>query len=226
MATSSSGDIVLKVLVLGDPACGKTSIIKRTITNSFSDLHKPTIGVDFHFRKFEVSGTSVALQLWDIAGQDRFGALYRIYYRDAFGAMLVFDLSRPETFQSALKWKREIDNKVLLPNGSALPVILLANKCDLPDTRVSKEELDAFCKEHGFIGWYETSAKTNHNIEESVKGLVANILSQPDAVEAYRLKAQQAAAGAPGTISLSDDKGGAIAKPEGKGANEKGKGCC
>jgi Ras-related protein Rab-32 len=222
---SSGGDIVLKVLVLGDPACGKTSIIKRTITNSFSDLHKPTIGVDFHFRKFEVNGTSVALQLWDIAGQDRFGALYRIYYRDAFGAMLIFDLSRPETFQSALKWKREIDTKVLLPNGSQLPVVLLANKCDLPDTRVNKEELDAFCKEHGFVGWFETSAKTNHNIEESVKGLVSNILSQPDAVEAYRLKAQQSSASAPGAISLTDGKD-KIAAPDGEKGGAKGKGGC
>ena len=223
MASGGGGDIVLKVLVLGDPATGKTSIIKRTITNSFSDLHKPTIGVDFHFRKFDINGTSVALQLWDIAGQDRFGALYRIYYRDAFGAMLVFDLSRPETFQSVLKWKREIDNKVLLPNGSALPVVLLANKSDLPDTRVNKEELDAFCKEHGFIGWFETSAKTNHNIEESVRGLVTNILSQPDAVEAYRLK-QSSAATAAGAISLSDD----AKVPEGKAAKGKegGGGCC
>ena len=219
---SGGGDVVLKVLVLGDPATGKTSIIKRTITNSFSDLHKPTIGVDFHFRKFEVQGTSVALQLWDIAGQDRFGALYRIYYRDALGAMLVFDLSRPETFQSVLKWKREIDNKVLLPNGSALPVILLANKSDLPDTRVNKEELDAFCKEHGFVGWLETSAKTNHNVEESVKSLVTTILSQPDAVEAYRLKAQQTST--VGAISLADDKA-APGKPEGKNPASKG-GCC
>jgi hypothetical protein len=129
--------------------------------------------------------------------------------------MLVFDLSRPETFTSVLKvagsildnspstdrmgaqWKREIDGKVTLPNGKPLPVVLLANKvthcgsspsigiifkpvqCDLPDTRVDKEQLDAFCKEHGFIAWFETSAKTNHNIEEAVRGLVADILSHP-----------------------------------------------
>lgn len=221
------------------------------------------------------------------AGQDRFGALYRIYYRDAFGALLVFDLSRPETFQSVLKvgrenaeltavwlnatecrmltcvqlhdasptcalqWKREIDNKVTLPNGSPLPVVLLANKCDLPDTRVNKEELDAFCKvssggahmgiahsamaypslltcfaaasllcplqEHGFIGWFETSAKTNHNIEESVKGLVTNILSHPDAFEAHRLKTQAAAADKT-TLSLAEDK------PADKKADKTG--CC
>lgn len=153
----------------------------RTITNSFNDAHKPTIGVDFHFRKFEINGVSVALQLWDIAGQDRFGAMYRVYYKDAFGAMLVFDLSREDTFANVLKWKREIDSKVTLPNGKPLPVVLLANKCDLPDTAVHRDMLDNFCREHGFVGWFETSAKTNHNIEESVRGLVAAILSHPGA---------------------------------------------
>lgn len=200
--STAPGDVVLKVLVLGDPATGKTSIIKRTITNSFSDMHKPTIGVDFHFRKFEMDGHSVALQLWDIAGQDRFGAIYRVYYKDAFGAMLVFDLSREETFRSVLKWKREIDSKVTLPNGKPLPVVLLANKCDLPESSVDRRMLDQFCAENGFAGWFETSAKTNANIEESVKFLVSAILAHPDAFEAQRVAAAAPAVG----VSLGEKK--------------------
>lgn len=66
-----------------------------------------------------------------------------------------------------------------LPNGKPLPVVLLANKCDLPDSVVSKEILDAFCIENNFVAWFPTSAKTNHNIEESVRGLVSAVLSHP-----------------------------------------------
>jgi Ras-related protein Rab-32 len=76
---------------------------------------------------------------------------------------------------------------VRLPNDAPLPVVLLANKCDLPPPHaVKKEELDAFCKEHGFVKWYETSAKENINIEESVKGLVSSILEHSDALGAQK----------------------------------------
>ena len=71
--------------------------------------------------------------------------------------------------------------QVTLPNGKPLPVLLLANKCDLPDHKVDKTSLDAFCSEHGFIGWMETSAKENINIEESVTTLINNILSHKGA---------------------------------------------
>jgi len=146
-----------------------------------------------------------------------------VYYKDAFGAVLVFDLSREETFTNVLKWKREIDSKVTLPNGKPLPVVLLANKCDLPEATVHREMLDSFCKEHGFVGWFETSAKTNHNIEEGIRGLVAAILSHPDAFEAQRVLSASKSV-APGGVPLAEASDAAAGAGAGAGAGKGG--CC
>ncbi|CAM9494675.1 unnamed protein product [Heterosigma akashiwo] len=169
-----------KVLVLGDPATGKTSIIKRYVHNFFSDHHKTTVGVDFALKALNVNGTEVKMQLWDIAGQDRFGVIARTYYKDSYGALIVYDASRPPTFDTVEKWKREIDDKVKLPDGSNIPIVLLANKCDLDKAEVDKSYLDQFCQEHGFIGWFDTSARLNINIEQACRFLVDNLLEKRD----------------------------------------------
>jgi len=74
----------------------------------------------------------IRLQLWDIAGQERFGNMTRVYYKEAHGAFIVFDVTRDETFDLAQRWKNDIDNKVTLPNGDPIPVVLLANKVPPP----------------------------------------------------------------------------------------------
>lgn len=172
-------EYLYKILVVGDIGTGKTSVIKRFVHNIFSVHYKSTIGVDFALKVLNWDHeTVVRLQLWDIAGQERFGNMTRVYYKEAVGAFVVFDVTRVPTLEAVHKWKTDIDAKVQLPDGSPVPIVLLANKCDLPKEGLVKnaEQMDKFCAEHNFVGWFETSAKENINIEKASKFLVSKIL--------------------------------------------------
>jgi small GTP-binding protein len=173
-------EYLYKVLVVGDIGTGKTSIIKRYVHNIFSMHYKSTIGVDFALKVINWDPkTIVRLQLWDIAGQERFGNMTRVYYKEAVGAFVVFDVTRVNTFEAVQKWKNDIDNKVTLPpDDRPIPVVLLANKCDLAKEGFARNaaQMDKYCEEHGFAGWEETSAKENINIDKAVKFLVSKIL--------------------------------------------------
>eukprot|EP01136_Pigoraptor_vietnamica_P025484 Opistho-1_new@79559 len=145
-------------------------------SNSF---YRTQIGVDFALKVINLDPeTVVRLQLWDIAGQERFGNMTRVYYKEAVGAIIVFDVTRVSTMEAVSKWKMDLDQKVTLPDGSPLPVILLANKCDLAKEGMVKNsaQMDRFCEERGFVGWFETSAKENINIDKACKFLVQKIL--------------------------------------------------
>ncbi|XP_041106244.1 ras-related protein Rab-32-like isoform X2 [Polyodon spathula] len=162
-------EYLFKVLVIGELGVGKTSLIKRYVHQLFSQHYRATIGVDFALKVINWdSKTLVRLQLWDIAGQERFGSMTRVYYREAVGAFIVFDMTRGSTFEAVSKWKHDLDSKVKLPNGRPIPVVLLANKCDQKkdSNGDNSSNMDQFCKESGFLGWFETSAKVkfqHHN---------------------------------------------------------------
>lgn len=166
-----------KVLVIGDYAVGKTSIIRRYTEGYFTPNYKLTIGVDFALKALDWDDkTVVNLQLWDVAGHERFGTMTRVYYKYAIAAIIVFDLTRPATYDAVLKWREDLNSKVVLANSEPIPVILLANKCDLPDANVDKEKLDKFVKDNNLVGWFATSARENVNIDVAMKKLVATIL--------------------------------------------------
>ncbi|XP_030053894.1 ras-related protein Rab-32 isoform X2 [Microcaecilia unicolor] len=178
--SSDGREYLFKVLVIGELGVGKTSIIRRYVHQLFSQHYRATIGVDFALKVIHLdSKTLVRMQLWDIAGQERFGNMTRVYYKEALGAFVVFDVSRSSTFEAVSKWKHDLDSKVHLPNGGPIPAILLANKCDQnkETSRQTHSHLDQFCKESGFVGWFETSAKDNINIDEAARSLVEHILS-------------------------------------------------
>ncbi|XP_062502947.1 ras-related protein Rab-32B-like isoform X2 [Corticium candelabrum] len=101
----------------------------------------------------------------------------RVYYKYAIAAIIVYDLSRPATFDSVLKWHKDVNQKVMLANEQPVPILLLANKCDLEDAHFDPNQLDEFCKEHKFTGWFPTSAKDNQNVDDAMTFLVTKILS-------------------------------------------------
>jgi Ras-related protein Rab-32 len=140
--------------------------------------------VDFCLKNLDYDeSTSVTLQLWDIAGHERFGHMTRVYYKSAIAAIICFDISRPSTLDNVKKWKDDINDKVALPDGNPIPMILLATKCDLPDISIDQHKMSKFVQENNFLCWFETSAKTNQNIDRAFQALVGHIVQLSKTME-------------------------------------------
>lgn len=170
-------DYLFKVLVVGDSTVGKTSLLNRYVHDVFGKDYKATMGVDFALKVVQWSDTEmVRLQLWDIAGQERFTSMTRLYYKQASACIVMFDLTSHDSFRSCQMWKNDLDDKVTLPNGEPVPCILLANKCDLSPWALTREQIDKFSKENNFIGWTETSIKENKNVNESMRVLIERMM--------------------------------------------------
>uniref|UniRef100_A0A667Y8W1 Ras-related protein Rab n=1 Tax=Myripristis murdjan TaxID=586833 RepID=A0A667Y8W1_9TELE len=164
---------LLKILVIGDQNVGKTTFVHRYVSGQFNRDYRSTVGVDFSMKALQWSDTeTVRLHLWDIAGQERFISMARIYYKGASGCVVMFDVTNSSSFLSCRHWKQDLDSKATLPSGGAIPCILLANKCDLADRSVSAESISRFCKANGFVTWMETSVKDNKNITEAMSQIV------------------------------------------------------
>ncbi|ENN81134.1 hypothetical protein HUJ04_012556 [Dendroctonus ponderosae] len=182
-------DHLYKILVIGDLGTGKTSIIKRYVNRFFTQHYRATIGVDFALKVLKWDeNTLIRLQLWDIAGQERYGNMTRVYYKEAVGAFIVFDVTRRNTFESVANWKTDLDSKVQLPDGSPLPCVLLANKCDQQKEGLvtNPAKMDEYCRENNFAAWFETSAKDNINIDEAARALVEKVLEKDSIINSEK----------------------------------------
>lgn len=170
---------LFKVIIIGDPTVGKTSFVQRYVQDSFRRDYKGTVGVDFALKILKWSDSeTIKLQLWDIAGQERFTWMTRVYYKDAQGCIIMFDLTNRSSFLNTLKWKKDVDSKCTLDDGSPIPCMLLANKCDLPHRQVDQLEIERLYKEHNFTGWTETSAKEGLMVTDSMRFLVDVMMRQ------------------------------------------------
>ena len=141
-ATDSQYDQLYKIVLIGDSGVGKSSLVSRYVKGTFPKNKGATIGVEFASKNLKLkTGTNVKAQIWDTAGQERYRAVTSTYYRGAIGAMVIYDITKYQTFESVFRWKEEL--KQYAENG--IMVMLVGNKTDLKKLReVKKEEAALF----------------------------------------------------------------------------------
>lgn len=152
---------LFKYIIIGDTGVGKSCMLLQFTDKRFQPVHDLTIGVEFGARLVNIDHNQIKLQIWDTAGQESFRSITRSYYRDAAGALLVYDITRRESFNHLTRWLEEARQ-----NGNPnMTIMLIGNKCDLEHRRaVSTKEGELFAQENGLI-FLETSAKTAANVE-------------------------------------------------------------
>jgi Ras-related protein Rab-18 len=172
-------DYLFKVLVIGDASVGKSSMLLRFTDDSFDDHIQSTIGVDFKVKHIDMSGKRVKLTIWDTAGQERFRTLTSSYYRGAHGVVLVYDVTRTDSFENLEQWLKEV--QLYSPNnGESVVKLLVGNKIDL-DRTIGRERAEAWARSHGML-FLEASAKTKLGIRQVFMEVVQKILDNPEAL--------------------------------------------
>lgn len=170
-ALPAIADFLFKIIFLGEPAVGKTSLVGRYVYDSFEGDYLATIGTDIHVKMMQIDDVTVKLVIWDIAGQDTFAQLRRAYYHNASGAFFVFDTTRVDTIRRIDEWIG-----TLFGVTGKIPLVLVENKVDLPSgiTDDARSQIATKYK----VDIVPTSAKEDTNVEEAFTKMTREILSK------------------------------------------------
>uniref|UniRef100_A0ACD5WIF9 Uncharacterized protein n=1 Tax=Avena sativa TaxID=4498 RepID=A0ACD5WIF9_AVESA len=164
-------DYLFKIVLIGDSGVGKSNILSRFTRNEFCLESKSTIGVEFATRTLQIEGKTVKAQIWDTAGQERYRAITSAYYRGAVGALLVFDITKRQTFDNVERWLRELRGHA----DTNIVVMMVGNKSDLNHLRsVPEEDSQAFSEKEG-LSFLETSAMEAVNVEKAFHTVLSEI---------------------------------------------------
>ncbi|KAI5171491.1 hypothetical protein NEFER03_0813 [Nematocida sp. LUAm3] len=165
-------EYLYKIVLIGDSGVGKTQLLQQLAHKTFSEETKSTIGVEFDTQFFMVDGKRIKAQIWDTAGQERYRAITSAYYRGAAGAIIVYDITREESFKRvSSEWVDQL-KKNADPN---IVISLVGNKSDLAQKReVSSEQAKEVANKYLFLV-KETSAKKGDNVLEAFTNLIKEI---------------------------------------------------
>jgi small GTP-binding protein len=168
-----SDDCVYRVLLLGDSSVGKTCFLLRYCDKTFQEAHLSTIGLDYRLKSMTLTiGKNIKLQIWDTAGQDRFRAITKNYYKGANGIILIYDVTNLQSYENVKNWINQIKEEAN-PN---VVVYLAGNKIDVEEKdKVVKTEEGQKIAEQYNLPFYETSAKSGINVNKVFEDIVEKI---------------------------------------------------
>ncbi|MHA1146414.1 MAG: Rab family GTPase [Candidatus Helarchaeota archaeon] len=177
----------LKIVLVGDYAVGKTSLIQQFIEKSFRRDYRPTLGADISLFDIELEAkhekTQVRLMLWDIAGQHQWHTVRKRYYQGSHGIILIYDITRAPTFYNIEgKWLDELEEYCYKTAEQKPPIILAGNKVDLKDiAKISAEKGDKLKNKYdNIIEHIQTSARTGENVKEAFIRLARMVIDTKD----------------------------------------------
>ena len=155
--------ILIKLVILGDTAVGKSNFLYRFVDGEFNPVHVATVGFDFKSRIYQMPNSKkrVKFQIWDTAGQEKYMSINKNLFQRVQGIILMYDITNIESFNNLEMWMEHIRE-----NSNGSPLILIGNKNDLVnDRKVSKEKGETFAKDNDII-FLEASAKSGSNVDE------------------------------------------------------------
>jgi small GTP-binding protein len=165
-----------KVVLVGSSSVGKSSMVERLTEGIFPDEVHSTVGVEFKAFAVPVDDQTVRLQIWDTAGQERFKSVSKAYFRNAVGAVLMFDITQESTFEDLSTWLADLQ-QLAHPNAF---VLLVGNKSDLEDQRrIGVQEAKHFANQHR-LEYIETSALSGRGIKETFTRLAFGIAARAE----------------------------------------------
>ncbi|KAL3804728.1 hypothetical protein HJC23_008543 [Cyclotella cryptica] len=223
----AKGAYIVRLLMVGDSSCGKTSLVLRFDQNVFSTKFVTTIGVDYRDKMVKIEGAPMRLQLWDTAGQERFRSLTSNFFGRADGFVLCYDISNRPSFDHVIGWMRDIKTRA----PPDCDIVLCGNKSDLEGDRVVQtSEGKSLAEEYG-VQFFETSALTGANVETMFNALATTIKRRR--IDEYEGSQGASVAGGQGSVGVGSVGGGTAqtvnlgrAVDAGGGGGGAGRSCC
>jgi small GTP-binding protein len=167
--------LILNIIIVGETGVGKTSLLNRYTQEEFIEKTRPTIGVDYLIKLHTINGKKLNVRFWDTAGQEKYKAICKKFYKDAHGVVLVYDVTDKDSFNYVANWKKEIEENC----KKGVVVLLIGNKSDIIEKKtVSEEDGRAYAETNGFY-FLETSAKLDTNVTEAFNIIVEKAAEKP-----------------------------------------------